>query len=398
MNCSVRAGMDKSVVVKAANRCVACGLCLPHCPTYRMTGSEADSPRGRVMLVRGVLDGSLPLTADVAVHLDRCLVCRACETACPSGVAYGELIDGAREMASQSGRGVRGLARWLPRLLASQMLLEPAGWLRFRDYYPALGESRGAVSLFVGCVSRLVDAGTLRAAIFVLNRLGYDVHVPRGQGCCGAMHRHGGDPLHAEALARRNLDALAPRAANEPAQERAQERGQEDMPIVFVASACGASLAEYGCYGERGKAFARRATDIVSFLGQAHGWEAEAIAPLPESVAVHEPCSARNVLRNAADSYRLMERIPQARVVSLPGNAQCCGSAGLYFLDQPHMAGTLLADKMQSARGGDTRYLVSTNYGCARWLAKGLRDEGRTVEVMHPVTLLAKQMGFTETC
>jgi glycolate oxidase iron-sulfur subunit len=271
------------------------------------------------------------------------------------------------------------------------VFLGVAARLRFREHYPARAESRGAVSLFLGCASRLADAETLRAAIFVLNRLGYEVNVPRGQGCCGAMHQHGGDLEHAEHLARANLTAFS--------RVNPGDGGSDgDTPILFSATGCGASLVEYGRYGPQGDAFSRRATDIVSFLARAPGWDGVDITPLPETIAVHEPCSARNVLRNVADSYRLLERIPQAHVAALPGNEQCCGSAGLYFLDQPQMAGKLRADKMLSARATDARYLISTNYGCARWLAKGLCDEGVAVEVMHPVTLLARQMGFTGTC
>ncbi len=382
-----------SAGLSEANRCVACGLCLPSCPTYRKTESEADSPRGRVMLMRGLFEGVLPAAPALASHLDRCLACRTCEAVCPSGVKYGQLIDAGRAELARGGSRPKGLgatlARWLPDALSSKLLLGAVGRLRFRERYPAQGERRGAVALFLGCAARMIDARTLRAAIFVLTRLGYEVHVPRAQGCCGAMHQHGGEPARAEDLARRNVAAFNPLSH--------QGRG-EDMPILFSASGCGASLVEYDRYGEDGEAFARRATDIVSFLAQAQGWEAADIAPLPVSIVVHEPCSARNVLRNAADSYRLLERIPRARVAALPGNDQCCGAAGLYFLGQPEMAGALRADKMQAVQGGEVRYLVSTNYGCAHWLAKGLRDEGISVDVMHPVALLAKQMGFTETC
>jgi glycolate oxidase iron-sulfur subunit len=368
-------------------------LCLPSCPTYRKTESEADSPRGRVMLMRGLFEGVLPAESALASHLDRCLACRTCEAVCPSGVKYGVLIDAGRAELVRGGYRPKGtkLARRLPGVLASKLLLGAVGRLRFRESYPAQGERRGAAALFLGCAARLVDVETLRAAIYVLTRLGYEVHVPRAQGCCGAMHQHGGDLARAEDLARTNIAAFADIAAR-------PELGAGDMPVIFSASGCGASLVEYDRYGAEGEEFARRAVDIVTFLSQAQGWETVDIAPLPASIAVHEPCSARNVLRNADDSYRLLKRIPQARVMALPGNDQCCGTAGLYFLSQPEMAGKLRADKMQAVQGADARHLVSANYGCARWLAQGLRNEGLGVDVTHPVTLLAKQMGFSGTC
>jgi len=396
-----------------ANRCVACGLCLPHCPTYRKTESEADSPRGRVMLMRGLFEGALNAEPGLVSHLDRCLACRTCEAVCPSGVKYGELIDGARALLARGGYRPAGLARWLPGLLSSPALLGLSARLRFRESYPAQGERRGAVSLFLGCAAQLADVETLRASIFVLTRLGYEVRVPRAQGCCGAMHQHGGDPGRAEVLARRNIEAFAasPSSRRKPGSsgganfldpgfrrddggEGALVSGGGDLPILFSASGCGASLIEYGRYGEGGEAFARRAADIVSFLAQAPGWDGVEIAPLPETIAVHEPCSTRNVLGNAADSYRLLERIPQAEVVPLPGNDQCCGAAGLYFLSQPEMARRLCEDKVRATEPGSPRHIVSTNYGCGRWLEKGLRQAEVAVEVVHPVVLLAHRMGW----
>ncbi len=396
--------------IQEANRCVACGLCLPHCPTYRKTETEADSPRGRVMLMRALLDGSLPAEPGLVTHLDRCLACRACEAVCPSGVKYGELIDAGRAELARGGHRPRGAARWLPEALASRMVLGLAARLRFRAHYPAQGERRGAVALFLGCAARLVDAETLHAGIFVLTRLGYEVHVPRGQGCCGAMHQHGGDPARAEILARQNITAFDPLSLDgrgagrgwgadgppkSPSPDASHRGDVAGMPILFSASGCGASLVEYGRHGEAGADFARRATDIVSFLAQASGWDGLDIAPLTQTIAVHEPCSARNVLRNGADTHRLLQRIPGAQFVPVPGNDQCCGAAGLYFLSQPQMARELLGDKVQAVRAKAPDLVVSTNYGCARWLQKGLREAGGSMEVLHPVVLLAGRMGWS---
>lgn len=376
-------------ILAEANRCVACGLCLPACPTYRKTESEADSPRGRVILMRALLDGTLDAEAGLVTHLERCLVCRTCEAICPSDVKYGELIDRARAvLRERHAVHVSGVSRWVPRVFSLSKLLNIVASFRFRDRYPAQGECRGTVALFLGCVSRLADAETLRAAVFVLTRLGYEVSVPRGQGCCGAMHQHSGELSRAEALARSNLEAF----------ENVSQDGSGAVPILFSASGCGPSLVEYGRYGSRGETFVSRTVDIVSFLIQSQGWEGVDVKALSEAVAVHEPCSARNVLRNEADSYRLLERIPQIQLAVLPGNDQCCGAAGLYHLSQPEMAAKLQADKMAAAQASDARFLVSTNFGCARWIARGLRADGVPIKALHPVTLLAKQMGFTGTC
>jgi glycolate oxidase iron-sulfur subunit len=342
------------------------------------------------MLMRAVAEGRLTVEEpSLLLHLDRCLGCRACEAVCPAGVAYGDLIDQARAFAAEKGRGVTGVARLLPALFASPFLLGLSARVRFREHYPAWGKGRGTVSLFLGCVGQFADAETLRASIFVLSRLGYAVRVPRGQGCCGAMHQHGGDPARAAELAQRNIAAFG--GFSPLAQEAAE------WPVLFAASGCGASLVEYGRHGEAGTAFARRALDVVSFLVRAEGWEAIELAPLAETVAVHEPCTARNVLGNAGDVTQLLSRIPGLRLAALPGNDQCCGAAGLYFLRQPEIARRLRAAKMPATLDFP-RLVVTTNHGCRLWLQRGLRQAKGRAEVLHPVVLLARQMGFRGKC
>lgn len=411
-------------LLQEASRCVACGLCVPHCPTYRKTLSEADSPRGRIALMKGVLEQRIPLGDKLVQHIDLCLTCRACEAACPSGVAYGRLVDGVRPLIEQ-GRGrsdgqkrVRefvlrsvlpdaGRLRWLGRALriyqrsGAQVLarksglLEKLGLARLEQElpelpplqswckaYPASGSLRGDVGLFLGCVARVADAETLNATIFVLNRLGYTVHVPKTQTCCGALHRHGGEPDMADALARRNIAAF-----------------EGVSTVIATASGCGATLAEYQrATGPEGQCFAARVMDVGAFLATAEGWEEVEIAPLSAKIAVHDPCTLRNVQRSASSAYTLLGRIPQAEVVALPGNDQCCGAAGAYHLQQPQMAGLLQGDKIEAIRRSGVRILATSNVGCALWLAQGLRAQGVELQVSHPVTMLARQMGYTGLC
>lgn len=408
-------------LIREASRCVACGLCVPHCPTYRKTRSEADSPRGRIALIKGVLEQRIPLSEKFVQHIDLCLTCRACEAACPSGVAYGSLVDGVRPLIEQARGGAgwprrarefalrsvlpdAGKLRWLGRALrlyqrsGAQVLArkfglpEKLGVARleqelpalpplqnWREVYPASGSPRGEVGLFLGCVARLADVETLNATVFVLNRLGYTVRVPRSQTCCGALHRRGGEAKLADALARRNVAAFA------------------DIPsIVATASGCGAMLAEYD--GPEGRSFGARVVDVGAFLATAGGWGDVDIAPLAAKIAVHDPCSLRNVLRAAPSAYALLRRIPKAVVESLIGNDQCCGAAGAYHLQQPEMAAALAGDKMQALACSGARYLATSNVGCALWLAQGMRERGMAMDVAHPVTLIARQMGFTGTC
>lgn len=398
-----------------AGRCVACGLCLPHCPTYRKTLSEVDSPRGRIALMQGVLEGRISPNERFRAHIDLCLGCRACENACPNNVAYGGLIAGMRGVVEKSRR--RGLWQRLVRAaLVDGLLTRPAvlrlaggafrawqasglgslvqrtawpGRLKlvrlasrlpllkpqpaWRSVYPAAGKARGEVGLFLGCVARVADSETLSASIFVLNRLGYTVHVPAAQACCGALHASLGEPEKARGLERKNLDAFSGLALD---------------AVISAATGCGAALKDYP------KDFAGRVKDVSEFLAGAGGWEEARIAPLPERVAVHEHCLMRNALHCQGKPYDLLRRIPGATVFSLAGNDQCCGAAGAYFLTQPEMAAALLADKIEAVKAGAARTLVSSNIGCALHLAAGLKAAGIDVEVLHPVTLLARQMGF----
>ncbi|MDP2155372.1 MAG: (Fe-S)-binding protein [Sulfuricella sp.] len=393
-----------------AARCVACGLCLPHCPTYRKTLSEADSPRGRIALMQGVLERRIPANQRFQAHIDLCLACRACENVCPNNVEYGRLISAVRGIVEKS-RQRSVLQRLGRRVLVDGVATKPAvlrlagGALRtwqamagragglmrlglvriatrlpqlrpqpvWKAVYPAAGKVRGEVGLFLGCVARVADVETLSASIFVLNRLGYTVHVPPRQGCCGAMHASLGEPEKASAFEGQNLQAFA---------------GMNVEAVISTATGCGTALKNYP------QDFAGRVRDISEFLGEAGGWEEAGIAPLAEKVAVHEPCLMRNVLHCQDQPYDLLRRIPGATVVPLAGNDQCCGAAGTYFLTQPVMAASLLADKIEAVKAGGARILATSNIGCAMHLAAGLKAAGIEIEVGHPVTLLARQMGF----
>lgn len=393
-----------------AARCVSCGLCLPHCPTYRKTLSEADSPRGRIALMQGVLEQRIPANERFQEHIDLCLACRACENVCPNNVEYGRLINGVRGILEKSRR--RSVLQRLGRhilvdgvatrpttlrlvggaLRTWQAMAGKTDWLmRFglvriatrlpplkpqpvwKAVYPAAGKVRGEVGLFLGCVARVADVETLSASIFVLNRLGYTVHVPPRQGCCGAMHEGLGEPEKVRMFEERNLRAFL---------------GVNVEAVISTATGCGTALKNYP------QDFAGRVRDISEFLGEAGGWEQAGIAPLAGIVAVHEPCLMRNVLHCQDKPYDLLRRIPGAKVVALTGNDQCCGAAGTYFLTQPDMAASLLADKIEAVKAGGARILATSNIGCAMHLAVGLKAVGIEIEVVHPITLLARQMGF----
>ena len=408
------------------DRCVKCGLCLPHCPTYGKTQNEGESPRGRIALIEGLANGQLALTPHLAAHLDSCLTCRACENVCPSEVQYGTIIDAGRALVAAhrppSARekllngimtrppllrlGARLLRLYqrpgLRRLVRGSGLLKLAGMTRLdallppippvrtlQEYYPPLGtDKRGDVALFTGCVASVMDTETLNAAIRLLTACGYGVHVPRTQGCCGALHMHSGAAQQAHALAMQNLDAF---------------NGLKIDAIISTASGCGAPLAEYYKIDEndsRLKIFSENVRDIGEFLASIPWPENITFAPLAQRVAVHESCSLRHVLHQHAHAYTLLRKIPGIDVVALPGNARCCGAAGTYMITQPAMADALRKDKLaalkDTAAQMPVHILATSNIGCALHIAAGLREAGQEIEVIHPVTLLARQLQISD--
>lgn len=391
-----------------------CGLCLPHCPTYRKTGDENESPRGRVVLIRALASGALPASERLISHLSQCLGCRACERACPSGVRYGQLIEAGRALVrtqqpatwlTRIGLGLSAhphllerigtVLRWYQRsglqrlarangvlrLLRMQHLESLLPTLRARlpkqAFHPAQGTRRGRVALFLGCVARALDAGTLAAAIRLLTRLGFDVVIPHNQTCCGALQREAGQPAQAQVLARQNRSAFGAASVN---------------TIITVASGCGAALAESDINEETGTERRVRVLDIHQFLADVALPEPMTLAALPVTIAVQDPCSLRNALRAEQTVYALLGRIPAARIVPLAENHLCCGGAGAYPLRQPAMADLLRADKLAHLQQFQPAVLATANLGCALHLRAGLVAQGLNIEVVHPLVLFEQQL------
>ncbi|MGH8460760.1 MAG: (Fe-S)-binding protein [Stenotrophobium sp.] len=395
-----------------ADQCVKCGMCLPHCPTYRLTQHEGDSPRGRIMLMQGLATGLIAQNATMEAHLDGCLSCRACEAVCPAQVPYGRLIDAGRALMAprrpaqarttrrigfwlshRQARRAAGLLLWLYQRLGLQWLLRRTHLLghgslaRLESLLPAVSlprplrssASAGSarrVMLFTGCTGELADRRTLEDAICVLNRLGISVEVPETQGCCGAIYQHAG--LHDDAmkLARINLTAF----------------GDSATRILSSASGCGATLLDYpDIVGPRALPFAARVDDLSACL-LAHWPENLQLRPLQARVLVHVPCTLRNVMKSAGHMTALLQKIPGIEIAELDRGGRCCGAAGSYFIAQPAMADALLQGKLDAARAQAPDFIVSANIGCSMHLAAGLRRAGLSVPVLHPVSLLARQL------
>jgi glycolate oxidase iron-sulfur subunit len=400
------------------SRCVHCGFCLPTCPTYAVLGVEMDSPRGRIKLMQTVWEGRIDAgSAGFAKHIDQCLDCRACETACPSGVEYGKLVEGARsqiELARRRGplaRLIRTLAfRVLlpsPKLLAAFARLSVAAKRlgagqvlrvlalgRLADLlalvpqtasskplaasYPAEGPYRGRVALFAGCVMRAAFADTNAATARVLARNGIEVVVPEEQTCCGALHAHAGARDDSRELARRNIAAL--------------EALEVDAFIVNAAG-CGAHLKEYGWllkddpkWHDRAARFAARVRDATEHL------DAVGLVARPGAfrarAAYDDPCHLLHGQRIKDQPRRLLAAIPGLEVVPLVEADMCCGSAGTYNVSQPELSKALLDRKMANVLASGANILVTANPGCQMQLAAGVRASRAPVTVMHLMDLL----------
>ncbi|MGR8941496.1 MAG: (Fe-S)-binding protein [Gammaproteobacteria bacterium] len=392
-----------------ADLCVKCGLCLPHCPTYGLTGNENESPRGRIALIQAYAGGRLEATPKLIAHIDNCLLCRACETVCPAEVPYGRLVDHFRARtrphrlfapaaallkkiaANERYRGwaQKGLqfyqhhplgiaARRLGALGLFgfgpvERLLPPAGEAAadLQDYYPAQGHVRGDVGLFKGCLGPLLDHATLAAAVRCLTAAGFNVHIPAAQTCCGALDQHDGNADAARAFAETNGRAFA---------------APQLTAIVTVASGCGAQLKEY-----QDAARVAQVVDISRFLGQCADFS-DRLRPLAARVCLHSPCSLKNVMREEEEPLKLLRQIPELDIALLLPAIGCCGAAGSYVLKHPEIANALAEEVLRAAIAAQADYLVTSNIGCALHLAASLRAKGSQLRVVHPVILLAQQL------
>ena len=411
--------------VEGVNQCVHCGLCLASCPTFSELGTEMDSPRGRIFLVKSLAEGRIGLSDSTVRHLSLCLDCRACETVCPAGVPYGRLIEAAKaEIERQRPGGwLRRAFRWLnfgvllgrPRALVLaaaglrayqmtglQTLARKSGILgllpgtlpawdallprlpaaaaraRLPTLTPAEGPRRGRVAMLTGCVQSVVFGSHNRATVRVLAKNGWEVVAPPGQGCCGALNAHGGDHARALDMARRTIESF---------------EGERVDAVVVNTSGCGAHMKAYGAllagdaaWTERARRFSASVRDISELLA---GTPLRGpLRPIPMTVTYHDPCHVVHGQKIRSAPRTLLAQIPGLRVVELAESDWCCGSAGIYNLTEPEMAGRLLRRKVRHVLATGATALVTANPGCILQIQQGLRQAGSTIEVLHLVEIL----------
>jgi glycolate oxidase iron-sulfur subunit len=405
--------------------CVHCGFCLQACPTYLALEDENDSPRGRILLMRGLVEGTLAPTDDsVRTHIDRCLGCRACETACPSGVPYGHLLEATRATLAEYkrqplvARVVLGVFRreWLlrPALVGARILratgvssllarlpgrigfamamlastrrdaaLRSNGYTATRDEPRDASSMRGgSAAVLLGCVMEGLFSETNRATERVLRRNGYDIRNAPGQQCCGALHAHAGDLDGARALARANV--------------RAFDAAGTDV-IAVNSAGCGAMMKEYShlladdpAFAEAASRVSARVRDISELLvaaGPSRG------GSLPLTVTYDAPCHLMHAQRIVTPPLRVLGAIDGLTLVPLEDADQCCGAAGIYSLVEPETSAAVLAPKLERIERTGARFVVTGNPGCLMQIGAGLRRAGVKARAVHPVDLLDASYG-----
>jgi len=405
------AGPRAAEMIHAVEACVHCGFCLPTCPTYVVLGEEMNSPRGRIILMKEALEGTLK-PEDTKPYIDCCLGCLACETSCPSGVPYGELLTpfriwsepkrsrsfmdrvrrrillatvphpGRFRLAAAAGRLTRPFRALMPAALRPMLDLAPDKLppaFPLPEVFPAIGVRRARVALVAGCAQQVLAPGINKATLRVLAANGVEVVIPRTQACCGALALHVGAEAEARSTARRNLAAFP-----------------EDVDAILTnASGCGSGVREYGLLfkgepeEEKAKAFAGRAIDICAFLDRL------GLVPPPPAgrrikVAYHDACHLAHAQKERAAPRRLLRSVEGIELVEPAEWELCCGSAGTYNLEQPETAGALGRRKAENLIATGAELIATGNIGCLTQIEAHLRILGRPIPIVHTIEVLER--------
>ncbi len=405
-------------MAEAVDNCVHCGFCLATCPTYLVLGEEMDSPRGRIILMKEVLEGQIDVDSALP-YIDRCLGCMACVTACPSGVAYDHLLSSFRSraemgrtrpflreatrqlvketlpypdrfrLAAGAGRLGKLVAAALPTELRAMLALLPAELPPAQplpEIFPAIGKRRARVALLAGCVQQVLAPQVNWATLRVLALNGVETVTPFGQGCCGSLSLHIGESGQARDLARNNFGAFG---AGSPSGD-----GWNDVDAIITnAAGCGSGMHEYDLLfaGEadagRAAAFGAKVKDITVFLDEL-GLQQPPALPEPIRVAYHDACHLAHAQGVTAQPRRLLAAIPNVELLEISEGELCCGSAGAYNLEQPALADAIGARKARNILATGAQAVVTGNIGCMTQIRTHLESLGHPLPIWHTVELL----------
>lgn len=376
-------------------------MCLPYCPTYAVYQNETESPRGRISLIQALARNQLDIDSLAYEHLDHCLGCMACEAMCPSKVPYGRLLNQAKSILHKNSSsyilnrilatntkpdGIHHRLGYISPLLKRSGLIKLAGKLPSKKIRtvsqimtgndPVQLHSEyttqsavGNVMLFTGCMSKSFDGHALQSSIKLLNHYGFNVLVPENQYCCGALHLHNGQSGQAKDLESKNSELF--------------EKISADF-IIHTSNGCGAQLMNY--------ASTFKISDIASFLINNTAIQSLDFEAFNEEIMIHESCSSQNKLKIGGTTRKLLEHIPDIRLLTFDNPAQCCGAGGGHFISYPDLAYQLLSEKLSQLQSSGVKYLVSDNLGCSLHYKSGVANMGLNIKVIHPVSMLAMQL------
>ena len=401
------ASMENASKLTDTDLCVMCGMCLPLCPTYQLYQTETESPRGRIALMQAIDQQRIKADPVALLHIDHCLGCLNCESICPSKVPYGKLIDefrtqfnqriskpylskfilrqstkpgGLNSLASIAGRPVlkqltqlASTVTKLPKHLAGT----PPSQIKnfYAGVYSEPGKCRGEVSLFTGCIGKSSDFRSIRDTILIINQLGFDVSIPQQELCCGALHQHNGQLESARQLLDKNQLQL-----------KHQGQNQKANPVLYLSPACGSSLMQIDDV---------EVIDVRTFILNEIKHQPLEFAKSIQAIALHESCSHRNMLKLKTLNTDLLNCIPGIRIIESSNPSLCCGAGGLQSINYPEQARALLQEKLKSFDLLQTNILISDNIGCSLHIKSAISGYNQEIEVMHPVSFLARQLTTT---
>ncbi|MDR3688192.1 MAG: (Fe-S)-binding protein [Fimbriimonas sp.] len=393
-------------ILELTTHCIRCGFCLESCPTFVTTANEIESPRGRIYLVRSAVEGLLDWQKDVRPHIELCLGCRACETACPSGVEYGRILEGAKEKLEQDRPQFSKLALLnattrpstlkaqlaMGKLLPGKRIPTPISMLLSKQkpevdqptpqklsplpplIHSQLKPVQGQVYLLEGCAMRVLFPRVHEATRRLLRRIGYEV-LETAQGCCGAMHAHNGYIDTTKSVGRELLIAMS-----------------REIPVIVNSAGCGSTMKDYGNILEDtagATKFAKRTFDASEFLF-ANGLmeELASASGLPVTATYHDACHLAHGQKITSQPRELIQAIPRLTYVPLQEADMCCGSAGVYNVLQPKMARSLVERKYANIEETGARIVATGNPGCHAWIAQAAQEHGKKISVLHTMELL----------